>query len=247
MMQDLHTQYHQSKPWILLDTSQTYTSSAMPQKQNPGLIMGARTKATDVVALSQWASLHAHNVTPGMTDYKELVPGTYVAAVEMLTQFVSVLKALRVDPNRSLDELNGDWTTSMELAETLQRLHQVPFRIGHHFASLVVTDARKNDLRPNQFPYARAVELYAEAVKQDGLTSTTFPLSEPVFRATLSPEDMVRSRVGIGGPQPGEVKRMLGLARESLERDKVWLTGRNASLIEAEAKLNTAFFKYLGQ
>jgi argininosuccinate lyase len=247
MMQDLHTQYHQSKPWILLDTSQTYTSSAMPQKQNPGLIMGARTKATDVVALSQWASLHAHNVTPGMTDYKELVPGTYVAAVEMLTQFVGVLKALRVDPNRSLDELNGDWTTSMELAETLQRLHQVPFRIGHHFASLVVTEARKNDLRPNQFPYTRAVELYAEAVKQDGWTSTTLPLSEPVFRATLSPEDMVRSRVGIGGPQPGEVKRMLVLARESLDRDKVWLTGRNASLIEAEAKLNTAFFKYLGQ
>ena len=247
MMQDLHTQYHQSKPWILLDTSQTYTSSAMPQKQNPGLIMGARTKATDVVALAQWATLHAHNVTPGMTDYKELVPGTYVAAVEMLNQFVTVLKALRVDPKRSLEELNSDWTTSMELAETLQRLHQVPFRIGHHFASLVVTDARKKDLSPSQFPYARAVELYAEAIKQDGLTDGKFPLSEQVFRATLSPDDMVRSRVGIGGPQPAEVKRMLGLARDSVNRDKAWLAARNVSLIDAEAKLNSAFFKYLGQ
>ncbi|MDD5333231.1 MAG: lyase family protein [Rhodoferax sp.] len=245
MMQDLHTQYHQSRPWILLDTSQTYTSSAMPQKQNPGLIMGARTKASDVVALAQWATLHAHNVTPGMTDYKEEVPRTYLSAVEMLNQFVAVLKALKVDPQRSLEELNGDWTTSMELAETLQRLHQVPFRIGHHFASLVVTDARKNNLSPSQFPYARAVELYAQAIRQDGLTDSRLPLSEPVFRATLAPDDMVRSRVGIGGPQPAEVKRMLALAGESLARDQTWLAQRNAGLIAAEAKLNSAFFKYL--
>ncbi len=245
MMQDVHTQYHQSKPWLLLDTSKTYTSSAMPQKQNPGVIMGVRKKATDVVALAQWATLHAHNVTPGMIDYKEEVPRTYVTAVEMLNQFVAVIQALRVDPVRSLDELNGDWTTSMELAETLQRLHQVPFRIGHHFASLVVTDARQNNLRPNQFPYARAVELYAEAVQKDGLTDTKLPLSEQVFRATLSPEDMVRTRVGIGGPQPDEVKRMLGLAQASVRSDREWLTQRNTRLIEAEAKLNNAFFKYL--
>ncbi len=245
LLQDLHTQYHQTRPWVLLDTSKTYTSSAMPQKQNPGLIMGARTKATDVVALAQWATLHAHNITPGMTDYKEAVPGTYLAAVQMLGQLVGVLQALKIDPERALEELNSDWTTSMELAETLQRQHQVPFRIGHHFASLVVTDARKNKLTPSEFPYARAVELYAEALGQDGQSETRLPLNEAVFRATLSPEAMVRSRVGIGGPQPAEVERMLGLARASLARDQVWLDARNARLVAAQAKLNTAFGKYL--
>lgn len=246
MLEDIHTQYHQSRPWILLDNSQTYTSSAMPQKQNPGIIQGARIKATDVVALAHWATLRAHNVTPGMTDYKEAVPRTYVSAVEMLNQFVTVLKALKVDPKRSLEELNGDWTTSMELAETLQRLHNVPFRVGHHFASEVVIDAKKNNLRPDQFPYARAVALYAEAIKKDGLKDTVLPLSEKTFRATLAPDDMVRTRVGIGGPQPAEVNRMLGLARDTLAKDKAWLAERNAKLIEAEAKLNAAFFKVLG-
>ena len=245
MLEDMHTQYHQSRPWILLDTSQTYTSSAMPQKQNPGIIQGARIKATDVVALAHWATLRAHNVTPGMTDYKEEVPRTYVSAVEMFNQFVTVLRALKVDPKRSLEELNGDWTTSMELAETLQRLHGVPFRVGHHFASLVVTDARKSGLRPNQFPYVRAVELYAEAARQDGLKDAQFPLSEQVFNATLAPDDMVRSRVGIGGPQPAEVNRMLGLARAALASDRTWLAERNARLIEAQAKLNQAFFRIL--
>ncbi|MBK6651253.1 MAG: argininosuccinate lyase [Betaproteobacteria bacterium] len=245
MLEDLHTQYHQSRPWILLDTSQTYTSSAMPQKQNPGIIQGARIKATDVVALAHWATLRAHNVTPGMTDYKEEVPRTYVSAVEMFNQFVTVLKALKVDPKRSLEELNGDWTTSMELAETLQRLHGVPFRVGHHFASVVVTDARKNNWRPNQFSYARATELYAEAIRHEGLKDTQFPLSEPIFKATLAPDDMVRTRVGIGGPQPAEVNRMLGLARAALASDRAWLAERNARLIEAQAQLNQAFFKLL--
>ena len=38
MMQDLHTQYHQVRPWLLLQEGSTYTSSSMPQKRNPGLI-----------------------------------------------------------------------------------------------------------------------------------------------------------------------------------------------------------------
>ncbi len=246
MLEDVHTQYHQSRPWILLDNSQTYTSSAMPQKQNPGIIQGARIKATDVVALAHWATLRAHNVTPGMTDYKQSPPRTFVSAVEMLNQFSTVLKALKVDPKRSLEELNGDWTTSMELAETLQRLHQVPFRVGHHFASEVVIEARKQGWRPDQFPYARAVALYAEAVRKDGLPNTVLPLSEPVFRSTLAPDDMVRTRVGVGGPQPAEVKRMLALARGSLTQDRDWLDSRQSRLVEAEAALNTAFFKLVG-
>ena len=245
MQPNAQPQHHHSRPLILLHTSHPYTSRAMPQQQHPGIIQGARIKATAVVALAHCATLRAHNVPPGMTDYKEAVPRTYVSAVEMFNQFVTVLKALKVDPKRSLEELNGDWTTSMELAETLQRLHGVPFRVGHHFASLVVTDARKNNWRPNQFSYARATELYAEAIRHEGLKDTQFPLSEPIFKATLAPDDMVRTRVGIGGPQPAEVNRMLGLARAALASDRAWLAERNARLIEAQAQLNQAFFKLL--
>ena len=93
----------------------------------------------------QQVTLRAHNVTPGMVDYKSTwirpvrAPSSW--AVEMMRQFADVLESLRIDP-RSLDELEQDWTTSMELAETLQRLHKIPFRVGHHFASEVVVHAR---------------------------------------------------------------------------------------------------------
>jgi argininosuccinate lyase len=192
--------------------------------------------------------MRVHNITPGMTDYKGTFDNskTFIWTVEMLNQFSGVLKAIRVDPKRSLDELNGDWTTSMELAETLQRLHQVPFRVGHHFATLVVNDAKAKNLLPTQYPYDAAVKLYAEAAEKYQQPLGRFPLDEKTFRATLSAETMVRTRVGIGGPQPAEVQRMVKLGRDALARDQAWLAERNNKLLEAEAKLNTAFAKYVG-
>ena len=248
LMADVHTQYHQSRPWLLLQEGSTYTSSAMPQKANPGVIMGVRSKASDVVAAAQWVTLRAHNVTPGMVDYKEAwqQPRPFLLSVEMLGQFVGVLKALQVDPKRALEELEGDWTTSSELADTLQRVQQVPFRVGHHFASEVVKLAKEKGWLPREFPYAQARRLYAETAQQFAVQPLQLPLDEAAFRATLSPADMVRTRVGIGGPQPQEVMRMLGLARETLKTDGSWLQDRNTRLLESQAKLNTAFGKLLG-
>jgi argininosuccinate lyase len=249
MMQDVHTQYHQSRPWLLLDSGSTYTSSAMPQKQNPGVIMGVRSKASDVVAAAQWVTLRAHNVTPGMVDYKDAweTPRTFVLATEMLNQYVAVLKALRIDPKRSLEELNDDWTTSMELAETLQRMNQIPFRVGHHFASEVVTYAKAKNIKPSEFPYDQAVRIYAEAAGKYSVAQTKLPLDATTFKATLSPENMVRTRVGIGGPQPAEVTRMLGIAQQTVKGDDEWLAQRQTRLVEAQAKLNVAFQKLLGE
>jgi argininosuccinate lyase len=247
VLQDIHTQYHQSNPWLLLDAGQTYTSSSMPQKANPGVLMTARAKASDIIAANQMMLLRNHNVTPGMTDYKASGDASkiFVMSVELLNQFNNVMKGLAVNGKRALDELNGDWTTSMELAETLQRLHGVPFRVGHHFASLVVSQARKSNWLPEQFPYQEGVKLYEEATQRYKWTPVRLPLDEKTFKATLSPEMMVRTRVGIGGPQPAEVQRMIGAAREVLARDRAWVEERNNKLLEAEARLNSAFARLL--
>ena len=224
-----------------------WVGGTLTQKLNPGVVMTARAKASDVVASTQLMLLRAHNITPGMTDYKAAYEPsrTFVWGVEMLAQFNGVMKALRIDGKRSLEELNGDWTTSMELAETLQRLHQVPFRVGHHFATVVVNHAKANNWLPHQFPYAEAVKLYAESAQQYNMPLAKLPLDEAAFKATLSPEMMVRTRVGVGGPQPAEVRRMIAMARETLTKDRAWVAERNNKLLEAEAKLNNAFARQL--
>lgn len=135
----------------------------------------------------------------------------------------------------------------MELAETLQRSHRIPFRVGHHFSSEVVTYARERNLKPRAFPYTEAVRIYAEAGKKYQLADLRLPLDEATFRKTLSAEDMVGTRVGTGGPQPAEVERMLAEARAALAADRAWMKGRREKLAEADAKLNREFAKLLAR
>ena len=249
MLNDIHTQYHQTRPWLLLNEGSTYTSSAMPQKRNPGVIMRAREEASNVVGLAEAVTIRAHNVTTGMTDYK--APWANLAffphAVKMVKEFNVVMDALTINPKRSLEELEDDWTTSMELAETLQREHQIPFRVGHTFASTIVTYARANGLRPKEFPYAKAVELYAQAIEKFKLPDTRLPIQEAEFRQVLSPEFMVRTRVGIGGPQPAEVERMLAEAQTTLAGDQAWMRKTRQNLKDADARLDTAFGRLLSE
>lgn len=246
LMQDIHVQYHQTRPWMLLAPGSTYTSSAMPQKANPGVIQNARRLASDVVSSVQQVVMRAHNVTPGMIDYKYswTTPGgarTFSQAVQLLRDSTEVLASLRIDKARAQEELNSEWTTSMELAEALQHQHRVPFRVGHHFASEIVLHARANRLLPKDFPYAQAQRLYAEALRHYKLPDAALPLDEPSFRRTLSPADMVRTRVGMGGPQPAEVRRMLGVSRQQLAADRAWVDARRDAMAAADAALNNAF------
>ncbi|MDS1139801.1 argininosuccinate lyase [Pusillimonas sp. SM2304] len=240
---DIHTQYHQTRPWLLLDESSTYTSSAMPQKRNPGIIMRAREAASDVVGLGQTVVFRAHNVTTGMTDYKSSWAeiGFFPQAIKMIEGMNKVMDALKINPERSLEELEDDWTTSMELAETLQKEHKIPFRVGHSFASAIVTEARSHGFKPKDFPYPTAVELYAKVIAKYKLPDTILPIQEAEFRQVLSPAFMVKTRLGTGGPQPAEVERMLAQAQATLKADQDWMQATRKKLADADSRLDQVF------
>ena len=247
ILADVHTQYHQTRPWMLLEEGATYTSSSMPQKRNPGLIMRAREDASNVVGLAQTVTIRAHNVSTGMTDYKE--PAAQLAffpqAVRMVVAADAVFDALMISPQRALEELESDWTTSMELAEVLQKNYRIPFRVGHRFASEVVEYARANGIKPADFPYARAVQTYGEVIAAFKLPDARLPMGETEFRKVLSPTEMIRTRVGLGGPQPAEVERMLGEAQGALRADKAWMQKTRDRLKDADVRLDQAFARLL--
>lgn len=243
MLADIHTQYHQTRPWMLLDESSTYSSSAMPQKRNPGIIMRAREAASNVVGLTHTVTLRAHNVSTGMTDYKnpwsEL--GVISQAITTINNTNRVLGALKVNPERALEELENEWTTSMELAEVLQKDHAIPFRVGHSFASAIVSHARAENLRPKDFPYSVAAELYKTSLNDYSLPVAEFPLSEERFHDVLSPRTMVETRLGTGGPQPAEVNRMLAQAQDQQQTATQWLDDTRQKLADADRRLDEAF------
>ena len=152
----------------------------------------------------------------------------------------AVIKSMRFRSDRALDEVNSDYSTTTELADTLQREADVPFRIGHHFASELVNYGRGHHLRASEIPYSEAQRIYAQ-VAAASKVEAKLPLSEQQFRRSLTAENMVTSSKGLGGPQPSEVARMLSEAKDRLGVDRAWLGTTRARLASAAQRLDQAF------
>lgn len=243
-IEDLLTQYAQPRPWILLQEGgdNTYVSSAMPQKRNPGLLNNTRSSASTAMTLALGPAIQAHNITPGMADPKSAKANSAMVAsgVTALRNWDRVLKALVVNPERALEELNSDWTASQELADVLMRKHGLPFRVGHHFASEVVGYARQHGIGPLEFPYEEARRIYREAV-HGAAYPQELPMDEEEFRRTLDPVAIVANRATAGGPQPTEMERMIASAREDLAAQRAWIDGRRSAIADALARLDEDF------
>ncbi|MDA8454735.1 lyase family protein [Acidovorax sp. GBBC 3334] len=243
-IEDVMTQYAQARPWILLQEGDgnTYVSSAMPQKRNPGLLNSTRRDASQALTLGMGAAIQAHNIPPGMQDPKEARNnvGMVQSAIVVLNQWDRILNALVIDPQRALEELNSDWTASQELADVLMRKYQLPFRVGHHFASEVVGYAKAKDIKPLDFPYREAQRIYAESVHGSEFPAQ-LPMSEAEFRATLDPVAIIQHRATAGGPQPAEMARMLADARSRLDRQAAWTRDQRARIDGSLARLDQDF------
>ena len=245
-IEDVMTQYAQARPWILLQEGggNTYVSSAMPQKRNPGLLNSTRRDASQAINLGSGTALMAHNLPPGMQDGKEVRNNTamVVAATGVLSNWSRILDNLVISPERALEELNSDWTASQELADVLMRKYRLPFRVGHHFASEVVEFAKAKDIKPLAFPYVEAQRIYAETVKGSDFASV-LPMSEAEFRATLDPVAIVKNRATAGGPQPVEMERMVKEATQRVAQQDAWIKGRRTQIASSLARLDADFEK----
>jgi argininosuccinate lyase len=246
-IEDVMVQYAQSRPWILLQegSGNTYVSSAMPQKRNPGLLNATRRDASTVITLAMGPVIQAHNITPGMGDAKEVKANSAMVdtAIKMLKDWDRILNAMIISPERALEELNSDWTASQELADVLMRKYKLPFRVGHHFASEVVDYGKAKDIKPLDFPYAEAQRIYADTVK--GVSDSALPMNEAEFRATLDPVAIINNRASAGGPQPAEMQRMVKAAKERLARQNDWVAQNRGRISNALAGLDRDFDKLL--
>ncbi|MCD8340478.1 MAG: argininosuccinate lyase, partial [Burkholderiales bacterium] len=249
LMQDIAQQYSQVRPWLLLDQSASYTSSAMPQKRNPGIINKTRARASDVIGAAHTVTVRAHNLNLGMYDNKESVSednsATFVKAVEMLHLANMAFKMLKVNPARSLEELNNDWTCTMALAEDLQMKNELPFRVGHTFASRIVTEARQNNWLPLAFPYTEAQRIFRAVTMELLGKEAEFPMTEEEFRKSLTPAYVVETRVGLGSPSQKSTVEGLGEEKARLGDDITWVQNMRQGLKNSSEKLDTEFEKLL--
>ena len=235
--EDVHIQYHDPVPWLLLDRSLTGISSIMPQKRNPIALERLRQLSSTVVGDGQTVLLTAHNTSTGMIDYRS---GTQVIetadkARRMYAAYADIVNNLEVDPERSLAEVDADYATMTEVADTLLRHADVPFRVGHHYASELTEYGRAHGKRPKELTTDELLHIYEETYGEP------LPVSVDLIQEALDPERMVAGRRGLGGPQPEETTRMVRGGRQRLDASQQWLDAARAALQGAETTLEAAF------
>ena len=134
--------------------------------------------------------------------------------------FRQIVDGIVVNKERALAEVRADYSTTTEIADALLQRADVPFRIGHHFASEMTTYGRAKGKRPTELTYPELQAIYKEATH-----GQTLPLSETQMKQALDPKYVVSHRSGLGGSQPAEVTRMLGDQKAQLAARTAWLVG----------------------
>jgi argininosuccinate lyase len=234
--QDLHAQYADPTPWITLQQGALMgVSSIMPQKRNPAALEQLRVQSSMLLGEMQAVPLTAHNIGSGMFDYRTYDPVPAGRALTVFGLLDKVLGGLVLDEARALDEVRNEYSTTTEIADALLQRCGVPFRTGHHFASVLTDYGRARRLRLGDISYAEVAQLYQST------NGEPLPLDEAAFAEAVSPEYMVSGRRGTGGPQPAEMDRMLARGRDELAADRTWLDAETARLADAGRQLDTAF------
>jgi argininosuccinate lyase len=136
--QDIHAQYAELSPWFMLSEGKlTGVSSIMPQKRNPAALEQLRTQSSNMVGEMQTIFLLAHNTHTGMFDYRSYDPVPSERPLQVYQLFQQILDGLVVNKARAMAEVNADYSMTTEIADALLKKADVPFRVGHHFASLL--------------------------------------------------------------------------------------------------------------
>ena len=122
----------------------------------------------------------------------------------MYEMYAALVAGLVVNNDRALAEVDADYSTMTEVADTLLREAQIPFRIGHHYASELTTYGRNHGKKPKDLTDAEFARIYEESTSGQKL-----PVPASSVRSALNAQDVVKNRKGLGGTQPDEVRRML--------------------------------------
>ena len=170
----------------------------MPQKRNPVALEHARAIASTAVGQANAILLAVHNTPFGdivdtEDDLQPLVHAMFTDASRAALLVAAAMATARFDAGRLAERARQGWITVTELADTLTRDHDVPFRTSHTIASRFVSEASR---RPGE-PPARILRDITESVLGRAIAFTDAALAD-----LLSPEHFVRVRTTPGGPAP---------------------------------------------
>ncbi len=208
-------------------------SSIMPQKRNPVALEHARAIGSKALGQAQAIVLAAHNTPFGdivdtEDDLQPLVFAMFRDATRTVNLVAAAMSSAEFDAAKLEARAGDGWSTLTELADTLVRDHDLPFRKAHAIAAHFV-GGRQRD------PDRRFADLLTDASTE--VLGHALSYTEEQLARILSPRHFVEIRKTFGGPAPDETARAAKVSRQQLDADEAWLAAATDALVKAEQTL----------
>ncbi len=218
--------------FIELDDMYASTSSIMPQKKNPDSAELVRGKTGTVIgSLMSLLSICKALPLSYNRDLQEATPNVW-NAVTITRSAVRISKgmisSMKVNTGSMAEKSVMGFTTATELADTIVRSCNIPFRTAHQIVGVLARGDGKPTL--GQIDVA-AYGIIGEDLSHRGLT-------EAMVIEALDPVLNVSKRSIAGGPAPDEVKRAIKKRHNEKEKKYERILGMNNAI---EKSLNVLF------
>jgi len=217
--------------FVELADRHTGSSSIMPQKKNPNVATAARSKAATVrgslAALDSMFAGLPMSLNYDVWEANHHLRDTFETARTSVGIVDDALAGATFDRDAMAESAGAGFATATELADSLVREADVPFRTAHH---VVARLARDHD--PARIDAALLDEVAID------VTGDPAGLPEEAVAEALDPHHNVTVRDSLGGP--GEVETALADAYEGLGADRGAVEDREEALAEARERLADA-------
>jgi len=208
-------------------------SSIMPQKRNPVALEHIRAIGSKALGQTLGVITAVHNTPFGdINDVEDdLQPLIYSAlrdANRTVALFASTLKSATFNFEVLKKRAGENFIAVTELADTIVRKEDLPFRISHKIVGNCVAAIEQG----SDVTY-EILQKAANDVLGHELTLTADELA-----AAVSPENFVNIRTIYGGTAPSETKRALSVERGYETEDNTWYETRETGLTRSRENLD---------
>jgi len=217
--------------FVSLDDAFCSTSSIMPQKKNPDIAEIMRAKSGSVFGAFSGALMTVKGLPMSYNrDMQELTPhvwrGMHDAKVS-LRLLIDMLSSAQFDTERMREEAGKGFSTATELADSLARAYDIPFRTAHNIVGRAV---QKGDLSLKTL----------EAAAKDldcGVSLVKKGLTQQKIDQVLDPDYSISVRKAPGAPAPVAVKGAIHDRKKQLNLDSVLVDQKLIKLAKAKGDL----------
>jgi argininosuccinate lyase len=220
--------------YIDLDEAYASTSSIMPQKKNPDSIELVRSKTGRIYG-NLIAALTIVKALPYSynRDFQDLTPHIW-DSVEAVDSSIRIISGALATARFNLEKLRRsvyDFSTATELADTLVRVANLPFRMAHTITAALVAEAVSKGIDPSSIDSRLLDEISLK------IYGRPLGIPDDIVKSALDPIKVVEARRTIGGPSPIEVQRMISDRYGKISEAYEVIGGLRRRLDEADRRL----------